>query len=339
MRPDAACAIALAGCAALGYAHERGVLHRDIKPDNMMFSEPGVLKVTDFGIAKILAGTNSRATRTGDLLGTVAYMAPEQATGGDLGPPTDVYALGIVLYEVLSNGRLPHGESDNLVAMLLKRASEDAIPLAEVAPGTPPPLAAAVDRALARDPARRWPTAAAFAAALTQASGATFGAGWLGRTGVGVFGRSARDDEGPPPPPPPPPPPRPAAPSPPAPTPPTPPRPEAPTPGPVSSIGSQSLPSGVTSSVSPEMPSPSRSPSTPPSPISRAVVRGATSAPPAAMPAPVPTTPPPRRSLRRRRLFQARRHQAPNLLGPILDGATRRSWSTNTSSRSTDGSG
>ena len=101
-----AVAVALACAAGLKAAHEQGILHRDIKPENLMFGARGALKVTDFGIAKMVGGAETLATRAGEVIGTPAYMAPEQARGGELSPATDVYALSTMLYELLA-GVLP----------------------------------------------------------------------------------------------------------------------------------------------------------------------------------------------------------------------------------------
>ena len=109
---ETACAIAVATAVALHHAHEHGVLHRDVKPENLLFARSGVLKVTDFGIAKVLGGTDTVATRAGEVLGTPSYMAPEQATAGELSPATDIYSLGVMLYELLS-GRLPFDQTDD----------------------------------------------------------------------------------------------------------------------------------------------------------------------------------------------------------------------------------
>ena len=94
--PPSAVAATVAMCSALHYGHERGVLHRDVKPGNALITEDGLLKMTDFGIAKMLSGTRTYATKTGFVLGTPAYMAPEQAgtSSGEPGPPTDVYGAG-----------------------------------------------------------------------------------------------------------------------------------------------------------------------------------------------------------------------------------------------------
>jgi serine/threonine protein kinase len=95
--PEQACAVGLAVAAALGHAHGRGVLHRDIKADNILFAADGTAKVGDFGIAKLFEGSAATASR---IAGTPMYMAPEQIEGGRLGPATDLYALGVVLYRL-----------------------------------------------------------------------------------------------------------------------------------------------------------------------------------------------------------------------------------------------
>ncbi|MGA2521962.1 MAG: serine/threonine-protein kinase [Acidimicrobiales bacterium] len=180
-----ACAVALVACSGLNGAHRHGVLHRDMKPENMLFGADGVLKVTDFGIARVLGDDDALATRQGELLGTPAYMAPEQASGVDLGPPTDVYAGGVMLYELLS-GRLPYPEEGGSLAIVLRHVNEDPSPLGDVAPAVPAHLADVVMKAIARDPAARFESAEEFGIALGQAASASWGDGWLERTGVGL---------------------------------------------------------------------------------------------------------------------------------------------------------
>src|SRR5438477_4783528 len=188
--PQRSCAVGLATCAALHYAHQHGVLHRDIKPENLMFSHEGVLKVTDFGIAKVVGGSSTVATRAGDVLGTPAYMAPEQALGGELTPATDIYAVGTVMYELFS-GRLPFPEDSNPVAMLYRHVHEQPRPLAEVAPQIPPALADVTARALDRDPGRRYPDAERMAVAVAEAAAESWGPGWLPATGMTVAASGA----------------------------------------------------------------------------------------------------------------------------------------------------
>ena len=145
-----AVAVCLAAASGLAAAHRHGVLHRDVKPENMLFAASGVLKVADFGIAKVLGGAGTVLTRRGEMIGTLAYIAPEQVRGEQVSPATDVYAAATMLYELLG-GALPFpddGEAEDL-AVLFKHAYEKPVPLREVAPGVPDPVAAAVMRALA----------------------------------------------------------------------------------------------------------------------------------------------------------------------------------------------
>ena len=183
--PQTACAIALVACSGLSGAHQRGVLHRDMKPENMLFGADGVLKVTDFGIARVLGEDDTLATREGELLGTPAYMAPEQASGVDLGPTTDVYAAGVMLYELLS-GRLPFSEEGGSLAIVMRHINEDPVPLAAVAPSLPSHVAEVVMRAIARDPGDRFESAEAFGVAVGQAASASWGGGWLERSGIAL---------------------------------------------------------------------------------------------------------------------------------------------------------
>lgn len=151
-------------CSAVHYAHTRGIIHRDLKPENIMVTEKGILKVTDFGLAR--GGEADRITATGAALGTPAYMPPEQIQGGPLTPAMDQYALGIIAYELLT-GRLPFQEADPL-QQIFKTMMEDAPP-----PGRFRQLPAAVDgvllRMLAKDPAERYPTVEAAALELKGA--------------------------------------------------------------------------------------------------------------------------------------------------------------------------
>ena len=141
-------------CSALVAVHEVGVVHRDLKPGNIMVRPDGRVVILDLGIASVGASDVTRLTRTGALVGTPVYMAPEQATGGAVvGPAADLYALGVVLYELLA-GRAPF-EAPEATGLLYKKLHEDPAPLEHVAPGVPVPLPALVRRLLERDPARR----------------------------------------------------------------------------------------------------------------------------------------------------------------------------------------
>lgn len=159
LEPEEAAALALQACAGLETAHEAGLVHRDIKPQNLLVTPGGALKIADFGIARSLDGT--RLTQVGTVLGTAAYLAPEQAAGETVTAAADVYALGAVLYELLT-GRPPH-VADSL-AELAARQQEGAIaPVRELAPDVPAATEDAVMHALARDPEYRPPSAAALA--------------------------------------------------------------------------------------------------------------------------------------------------------------------------------
>jgi serine/threonine protein kinase len=194
----ASCAAVLALSSALQYAHERGVLHRDVKPGNVLIAADGMVKVADFGIAKVLGGTDTLATRTGFVLGTPAYMAPEQADGSDLGPGTDVYGAGTVLYELLC-GHLPFDTGGNPLQMLYTRVHTDPTPLRRHAPGIPAELAGVVMRALARDPVERYRSANDFGIALARAAANSWEPDWLSQApfafaGAGAILTAVRDD-------------------------------------------------------------------------------------------------------------------------------------------------
>jgi eukaryotic-like serine/threonine-protein kinase len=146
-------AIVTQGCHGLDYAHRNGVVHRDVKPGNLLRAEDGTVKLADFGIAKALHEQSS-ITQVGSVLGTAAYLAPEQAHGEPAGPPADLYALGVVTYQLLS-GRLPY-EAQSLTELAFKQQRELPPPLHEVAPGVSPQLAAAVQRAMALEPGDRY---------------------------------------------------------------------------------------------------------------------------------------------------------------------------------------
>jgi Protein kinase domain len=174
-----ACTAVLATCAGLQFAHQRGVLHRDVKPENLMFAADRTLKITDFGIAQVFGGDETVTTVDGAVIGTPAYMAPEQAEGSPCGPPADVYATGTVLYELLS-GSLPFSLEGSSFDVLERRVHEEPTPLADVAPNVPGPLAEVTMRAIAREPGDRYPSAEAFGVALAEAATSSFGSGWLG---------------------------------------------------------------------------------------------------------------------------------------------------------------
>ncbi|MEV4233721.1 protein kinase [Nocardia sp. NPDC050408] len=186
---DAATAVAvgLACAAGLEAAHRHKILHRDVKPSNLMFGTGGAIKLTDFGIAKIVGGDETLVTRTGEIVGTPSYIAPEQARGQPLSPATDVYALATMLYQLLS-GVLPFPPNEDHLATLFAHAFGTPIPLVEVAPGVPEPIADVVMRGLATDPADRFDTAELFGIALAELAASCWGGDWLTPVGIPVIG-------------------------------------------------------------------------------------------------------------------------------------------------------
>ncbi|MGI5524742.1 protein kinase domain-containing protein [Micromonospora sp. CA-259024] len=146
---------------ALHAAHEKGIVHRDVKPGNLLVRPNGTLVLTDFGIAR--SDMVGQLTAAGSVLGTASYISPEQATGGVATPASDVYALGVVAYQCLA-GRRPF-EGDNPLDIAMRHVRETPRPLpADI----PPQVRAVVERALAKDPAARWPSAAALAGVARQ---------------------------------------------------------------------------------------------------------------------------------------------------------------------------
>jgi serine/threonine-protein kinase len=149
-------------CRGLDYAHRNGVVHRDVKPGNLLVSDNDVVKLADFGIAR--ATDQSSITQVGSVLGTAAYLSPEQARGEEAGPRADLYSLGVVAYQLLS-GRLPY-EATSLSELALMQQRELPTPLAELNPRVPPELAEAVAMALEIDQEARPVDAAQFAKAI-----------------------------------------------------------------------------------------------------------------------------------------------------------------------------
>jgi eukaryotic-like serine/threonine-protein kinase len=150
-------------CHGLDYAHRAGVVHRDVKPGNLLYAEEmGATKLADFGIAK--AAEQTRITQVGSVLGTAAYLSPEQARGEEAGPASDIYSLGVCAYQFLT-GRLPH-EYASLTELALKQQQEPVAPIADYRPEVPPELDDAVRLALERDPAARYSSALEMAEAI-----------------------------------------------------------------------------------------------------------------------------------------------------------------------------
>ena len=149
-------------CRGLDYAHRNGVVHRDVKPGNLLVSDTSLVKLADFGIAR--ATDQSSITQVGSVLGTAAYLSPEQARGEEAGPRADIYSLGVVTYQLLS-GRLPY-EATSLSELALKQQRESPVPLDELDPYVPRELAQAVSLAVAIDQEARPEHAMLFAEAL-----------------------------------------------------------------------------------------------------------------------------------------------------------------------------
>jgi serine/threonine protein kinase len=158
--------LALQACAGLQHAHAAGLVHRDVKPANLLVREDDVLKIADFGIAR--AAELTRLTQHGTVIGTAAYLSPEQAAGEEVTTATDIYSLGAVVYELLT-GRAPY-EFESLAELAAQQKSGIITPLRDLESTVPEPVDAAELHALAREPRFRPTSAADFAAELAAAS-------------------------------------------------------------------------------------------------------------------------------------------------------------------------
>ncbi len=147
-------------CEGIAHAHSHGVIHRDLKPENLLLDTQGCVKVSDFGLARVAQETlGARLTRSGQVLGTPTHMAPEQAEGSNaaVGPASDIYALGSILYELVA-GRPPYG-SDSPMEVLLAKITRDPPPARRVRPGIAADVETIIQKAMERDPARRYESA------------------------------------------------------------------------------------------------------------------------------------------------------------------------------------
>lgn len=153
-------------CAALAHAHEKGIIHRDIKSQNILVTPSGRVKVTDFGLARVQSIPSATVTRSGMVMGSVHYFSPEQARGEETGPKSNLYSLGVVLYEAISGH--PPFQGDNPVTVALKHLQETPPSLRREQPGIPARLEEIVFKALAKDPALRFQSAREMQQALSE---------------------------------------------------------------------------------------------------------------------------------------------------------------------------
>jgi serine/threonine protein kinase len=163
--PDEVLTLALQACRGLQHAHDAGLVHRDVKPQNLLLRADGTLKLVDFGIAR--AAEETRLTQAGTILGTAAYLSPEQAAGEEVTAVADVYSLGVVLYELLT-GRTPY-TFETLAELAHEQEVQPIEPIAVLAPDVPEALEDVVMRCLARNPSYRPGSAAELAAQLRAA--------------------------------------------------------------------------------------------------------------------------------------------------------------------------
>jgi len=166
MPPRRALEVIADACQALNFSHQNGIIHRDVKPANIMISKAGAVKVMDFGIARAIADSGTSVTQTSAVIGTAQYLSPEQARGETVDARSDVYSLGCVLYEVLTGE--PPFVGDSPVAVAYQHVREDPTPPSQKNPALPPELDAVVLKALAKNPENRYQTAAEMRADLVR---------------------------------------------------------------------------------------------------------------------------------------------------------------------------
>ncbi len=162
--PVTAARIGIRLCQALSYAHEKGIVHRDIKPGNVMLSAQGSVKLADFGIA--LVSGEADLTTTGQIIGTPSYMSPEQIRGEVLGPSSDIFSLGSVLYEMVTGAKPFTGPSDVAITHAIIRRRP--VPIRKLGPGTPRRLVRVIMKCLRKKPSRRYRTMDEVAQALER---------------------------------------------------------------------------------------------------------------------------------------------------------------------------
>jgi serine/threonine-protein kinase len=143
-------------CKGMGVAHQASIVHRDLKPQNILINADGLVKIVDFGLAAAISQADSRLTASGTLMGTPAYMAPEQIRGGEIDARTDIYSLGVVMYEMFT-GRPPYTGKDPM-SILYQHMQGKAVPPRQRNPHMSAALDAVIRRCMALDPARRYQT-------------------------------------------------------------------------------------------------------------------------------------------------------------------------------------
>jgi beta-lactam-binding protein with PASTA domain/predicted Ser/Thr protein kinase len=166
MPPRRALEVIADACQALNFSHQHGIIHRDVKPANIMISKTGAVKVMDFGIARAIADGGNSVTQTAAVIGTAQYLSPEQARGEPVDPRSDVYSLGCVLYEVLTGQ--PPFVGDTPVSVAYQHVREDPVPPSQRRAGISPELDAVVLKALAKNPDNRYQSAAEMRADLVR---------------------------------------------------------------------------------------------------------------------------------------------------------------------------
>jgi eukaryotic-like serine/threonine-protein kinase len=166
LAPSRAADIAVGVCRALSSAHEKGMVHRDVKPGNVLLTPQGGVKVADFGIARV--ASVDTLTATGSVMGTASYLSPEQARGGSIDARSDIYSLGCVLYEMLT-GKPPF-DGETPLSIAYKHVEEEPVPPSSLNPAVPPELEAVVGKAMAKDPDDRYRSAGQMARDLREAS-------------------------------------------------------------------------------------------------------------------------------------------------------------------------
>jgi serine/threonine-protein kinase len=165
--PQRALEITAQGCAALDQAHNAGIVHRDVKPGNVMLTPSGDVKVMDFGIARALTGAGATMTQTASVIGTANYLSPEQARGEHVDARSDVYSTGCLLYELLTGA--PPFSGDTAVSVAYQHVREDPVPPSRIEPDLPATVDAIVLKAMAKNPANRYQSAADLRADLERA--------------------------------------------------------------------------------------------------------------------------------------------------------------------------